>query len=112
MVVRIVHFTEEDNFMATPALSTNEIADAMKTLNGWELDGDMITKTYKFDNYLSGVAFAAAVGTVAEGLDHHPDLFIGWRKVKVSFTTHDAGNKISHKDVGAAQAVDKLGYPK
>ena len=45
-------------------------------------------------------------------MDHHPDLTIGYKKVKVSFTTHDAGSKVSAADVKAAKAVEALGYPK
>jgi len=94
------------------ALSNDAIAESLKSLDGWAHEDDMLTKTYKFDQYLAGVAFASAVGTVAEGLNHHPDLFIGWRKVKVSFTTHDADSKVTQKDVDAANAVESLGYPK
>ncbi len=94
------------------ALNDAQIVEALAALSGWERAEDKLTKTYEFDAYLAGVAFAAAVGTVCEGLDHHPDLFIGWRKVTVSFTTHDAGSKITQKDVDAAQAVEALGYPK
>jgi pterin-4a-carbinolamine dehydratase len=39
-------------------------------------------------------------------------MLIGWRKVTVSFTTHDAGSKLSAKDFAAAARVDALGYPR
>lgn len=98
--------------MAVEALSQSELGESLKSLPGWSLDGDMITKTYKFNNYLSGVAFAGAVGTLAEAHTHHPDMMIGWRKVTVSFTTHDAGSKITQKDIDIARAIEALGYPK
>jgi 4a-hydroxytetrahydrobiopterin dehydratase len=56
------------------------------------------------------LAFASAVGVVAEGLDHHPDILIGWRKVTVSFSTHSAGNKITSLDMEAAAAIEALPY--
>ena len=98
--------------MATPALNEAEIIENLTKLNDWERDGNTITKTFKFDAYLAGVAFASAVGVISEGLDHHPDMHIGWRKVTVSFTTHDAGNKLSKKDFVAAARIDALDYPK
>ena len=98
--------------MATPALSEAEIIESLSELKDWQHDGDTITKTFEFDAYLVGVAFASAVGVIAEGLDHHPDMVIGWRKVTVSFTTHDAGNKLSAKDFAAAKKIDALNYPK
>lgn len=98
--------------MATPALTDAEIAQHLERLNGWERDGDRIRKIFRLDSYMAGLALAAAIGTVCEGLDHHPDLFIGWRRVEVSFTTHDAGHRLSAKDFVAAEKVDALGYPR
>jgi 4a-hydroxytetrahydrobiopterin dehydratase len=98
--------------MAMPALSDADIEKKLADLRGWTRDEDMVTKTFTVESYMAGLAFAAAIGTVAEGMNHHPDLFIGWKKVKVSFTTHDAGSKISQKDIDAAAAIDALGYPR
>ena len=61
---------------------------------------------------MAGLAFASAIGTVCEARNHHPDMTIGWRKVTVSFTTHDAGSQLTDKDFDAAEAIDALGYPK
>jgi len=93
-------------------LSDSDITTAIATLTGWERVGDSLTKTYKFASYLAGIAFASAVGVLSEGEDHHPELTIGWRKVTVSYSTHDAGDKISQRDVDLAHAVEGLGYPK
>ncbi len=96
----------------TKAFSEAEISAGLAELKGWSREGDTLVKEFRFDNYLAGLAFASGVGVIAEGLDHHPDLSIGWRRVHVSFTTHDAGNKLSAKDFAAAAAIDALGYPR
>lgn len=98
--------------MPTPILSDAEIAARLAALPGWERDGDRITKTYRMDAYLAGLAFAAAIGTLAEAQDHHPELVIGWKRVTVRYSTHDAGDKITEKDLNAAAAVEALGYPR
>ncbi|HEX2623157.1 MAG TPA: 4a-hydroxytetrahydrobiopterin dehydratase, partial [Phototrophicaceae bacterium] len=67
---------------------------------------------YKFETYPDGLAFAAAAGVVAQGKDHHPDILIKWKKVTLTFSTHDAGNKITHKDLETAAAIEALGFPK
>lgn len=97
--------------MATPPLSDSDITTALETLNGWQRDGDAITKTFSFTSYLAGIAFASAVGVLSEGADHHPDLHIGWRKVTVRYNTHDAGGKITHKDIDLARAIEAMKYP-
>ena len=94
------------------ALSESEIAKGLAALDGWAREGDSLVKTFAFDSYLAGLAFASAVGVISEGLNHHPDLSIGWRRVAVSYTTHDAGNQLSAKDFAAAAAIDALDYPK
>jgi 4a-hydroxytetrahydrobiopterin dehydratase len=96
--------------MASVPLTDGEIIERLAALPGWRRDGDKIVKTYKLPSYMAGLAFASAVGTLAEGLDHHPDITIGWKKVTVSFTTHDAGNKITAKDCGAAAAIEALPF--
>jgi len=98
--------------MATTPLTDAEITEKLALLDGWKRDGDTLTKTFKLDSYMAGLALAATVGTIAEGFDHHPDLYIGYKTVKVSFTTHDAGHKISQKDVDAAATIDALPYPR
>ncbi len=94
------------------ALSEAEINAGLAELKDWSRDCDTLVKEFRFDSYLAGLAFASSVGVIAEGLNHHPDMTIGWRRVTVAFTTHDAGNKLSAKDFAAAAAIDGLGYPR
>jgi len=98
--------------MAITPLTDAEIHEGLARLRGWEQTGDALVKTFKLDSYMAGLALASAIGTIAEGLNHHPDLFIGYKTLRVSFSTHDAGNKISQNDLEAALAVDALNYPR
>jgi 4a-hydroxytetrahydrobiopterin dehydratase len=95
---------------ARKPMTDEAVAKALKTLHGWEHKNDTIEKTYSFSNYLAGLAFATTVGTLAEGLDHHPDILIKWHKVTVSFSTHDAGNKVTSTDIKAAEAIEALPF--
>ena len=58
---------------------------------GWEIEGGELVKVFKFGSYLEGVEFARKCGEVAEEMNHHPDLLIQWRKVRVSISTHSEG---------------------
>lgn len=98
--------------MSTTALNETQLEDALQSLNGWQAENKHLTKTFSLPSYMAGLAFASAVGTIAEGFDHHPDIMIAYKKVKVSFTTHDAGSQITQKDVDAARSIDALGYPR
>ena len=74
---------------------------------GWHRAGDEIEKTFSFDDYPSGLAFAVRVGFAAEKKDHHPELRISYGKVKVSWTTHDAGG-LTELDLALASVCDVL----
>ena len=94
--------------MAT-ALTDAQVAEALGKLTGWERNGDNLARTFTFDDYLAGVGFAAAVGMICEVRNHHPELLdVGYKKVVVEFTTHDAGSKITQNDIDVAAAINAL----
>lgn len=84
-------------------LSDDEIANRLP--DGWERDGDEIVRTYEFDDYLDGVAFATQVGEVAEEEFHHPEMTIGYEEVEVRLTSHEEGG-ITEKDLRMASLFD------
>ncbi len=88
--------------MADP-LSDDEIEERLP--DGWERDGDEIVRTYEFDAYLSGVAFASVVGEIAETEFHHPEITIGYEEVEVRFTTHEADG-ITEQDIDMAELLE------
>ena len=90
-----------------PKLTDAELTDALSTLPGWEVVDGQLSKTYEFGSYLSGVDFAVELANEAESRDHHPDLLITWRKVKVSLSTHSEGG-ITEKDTGLASFAEGL----
>lgn len=72
-------------------LSDDDIAKRLESLAGWTVDDGMLAREFVFDSYGRGVMFATACGHLADDLNHHPDLFIGYQKVRVALVTHDAG---------------------
>ena len=85
-------------------LTDNEVREALATLAGWVGDVNAIAAEYTFPSYEAGVAFAVQVALMAQRVDHHPDLTITWQRVRVTYSTHDAGG-VTHRDVEAARAV-------
>ncbi len=70
-------------------------------------EADALTRTFTFDDYAAGIAFAVRLGFAAEAKNHHPDLHIGWRRVQVVWSTHDAGG-ITALDTEMAERTDAL----
>lgn len=88
-------------------LSESDLVAELDQLQGWSLDGGMIAKVYRFDSYAAGVMFAAAAGQLADRLDHHPDLLIGYKTVRVSLMTHDAQG-ITAYDIQLARRIEAV----
>ncbi len=76
--------------------------------SGWIESGSAIEKEFTFSSYLDGARFAAKVAEKAEELDHHPEIAIRYKKVKITTTTHDQGNKVTEKDTNLASKIDAL----
>ncbi len=48
------------------------------------------------------------IGFLAEKADHHPDLDIRWRTVKVALSTHSDGG-LTNRDFDLATEIEALG---
>lgn len=94
----------------SPPLSPAEITAALAGLPGWATaaEGDAIEKTYKFANFRDALAFIVRLGFECEAMDHHPDLRNVYNRVTLRLNTHDAGNKITAKDVELAKRAEKV----
>ncbi len=68
--------------------TVEEASERLKELPGWVLQAASIQKEFRFKSYLAGLDFACSVGKIADLENHHPDLFIGWRRVRVEWSTH------------------------
>jgi len=87
-------------------------AEAQKhllNLPGWLLSDNKIEKEYKFKTYLEGLDFANKIGHIAEEQDHHPDILIGWRRVRLSLTTHSIKGLSENDFIMAAKAEEAYG---
>ncbi len=90
-----------------PLLSEAEITSALDVLPGWlHADGE-IEKTFECASFPDAIAFVVRIGFFAEKADHHPDLDVRWRKVRVALTTHDAGG-LTGKDLDLARRIEEV----
>ena len=92
---------------AMPLLDTAAVTDALAGLDGWSRTGDEIEKTYERASFPDAVAFVVRIGFFAEKADHHHDLDIRWRKVRVALSTHDQGG-ITDKDISLAREIEGI----
>ncbi len=92
-----------------PPLEGKELVRYEQDLgNEWKVvDGHHLEKTYRFENFRQALDFTVQLGELAEEINHHPDLCLGWGKVSVTLWTHKIGGLNEADFVWAAKA-DRL----
>jgi len=85
-------------------LTSQGVQDRLKAHSGWVLEGSAIRKLYTFKSFPDAIAFVTRLAFDCEKADHHPDLQVSYKKVTVSWTTHDAGGLTAMDFAGAEQS--------
>ena len=86
-------------------LTPDQITEALKTLPDWTFDGKGIRRQFSFQDFPEAVLFVSALVPGAEDADHHPDIEIHYKRVILSYSTHDEGG-LTQKDLDAAAMAD------
>ena len=95
------------NPMSTP-LNSDQIKLALSGLKHWRLEDDKLLMDIKLRNFSEALSFLVKVGIEAEKLNHHPEIHNIYNKVTLKLTTHDAGNRVTEKDIVLARAIENL----
>jgi 4a-hydroxytetrahydrobiopterin dehydratase len=91
--------------MAT--LGDEQVEQRLAELDGWQREGDAITKTFDRGDFVGSVRFVDAMVPPAEEMNHHPDVSISWNEVKVTLSTHSEGG-LTENDFALAAKIDGL----
>jgi 4a-hydroxytetrahydrobiopterin dehydratase len=68
-------------------------------------------KVYDLQAFKAASAVINQVGAVAEGLNHHPEIYNSWNRVTLRLCTHDAGGRLTEKDLTLARAIQSIPPP-
>lgn len=74
---------------------------------GWTVEGSVLRKQFEFDSYPRAALFCSAAAHVAEALDHHPDIHLGYGRVVVETWTHSS-NGLTEFDLELARRIEAL----
>jgi 4a-hydroxytetrahydrobiopterin dehydratase len=90
-----------------PRLSPELVAAALSDLPLWSGGVDGIERTLDLPSFRAAVEAVSMIADVAEQMDHHPDMDLRWRKLRVAVVTHSAGG-VTDLDLELARRVDAL----
>ena len=88
-------------------LSEPEILDKLPAAKGWERHGDMLVRSWQFPSCRRALEFVNLVAGLAETFDHHPDIVLSYRDVRLELSTHADGG-LTDRDFALAAEVNAL----
>jgi len=89
-------------------LVKEEIYQMLNDLKDWEWKEDKLKKSFQFSDFKQAMGFILRISYEAEAADHHPEIFNCYSRVEIGLNTHDAGGKVTQKDIDLAQKIEKL----
>lgn len=92
--------------MAEP-LDLNEV---LNRLPGWSKAEDprpAVVRELRFADFNAAFGFMTRVALQADKVDHHPEWFNVYDRVRILLTTHDAGG-VTERDLALARFIDSI----
>jgi 4a-hydroxytetrahydrobiopterin dehydratase len=90
-----------------PKLSEPEILERLPAAKNWERHGDMLVRSWQFPSFRRALEFVNGVAALAEKADHHPDIVLSYRTVRLELSTHAEGG-LTDRDFQFASDVNEL----
>ncbi len=103
----------DKNMMEKKSLTEEEIQVKLKELAPeWRLMKNekgipYIERVKHASTFMDGIEFVRRVAEKAEHNNHHPDIFINYKRISIRFWTHSAGG-VTLADLQMARKTDPL----
>jgi 4a-hydroxytetrahydrobiopterin dehydratase len=88
-------------------LSEAEIIERLPTAKGWDRHGDMLVRTWQFPSFRRAMEFVNHAAALLEKSDHHPDLIVQYRTVRIEMSTHDVGG-LTERDFALVAEINEI----
>lgn len=76
-------------------------------MDDWQEQDNALVREFELPSFPAAIEFVDRLADLAESEDHHPDIDIRYRRVRVSWSTHSAGG-ITAKDREMAERTSAL----
>ena len=88
----------------TELLSHDDILRSLVDLPAWRCFDRALRARFQAPSFAAAVELVDAAAADAERADHHPDIDIRWRTVRMELTTHAAGG-VTRRDLESAASI-------
>ena len=93
--------------MALEKLSDEQIRKELSNIPGWNVMNGKLHKDFVFKDFIDAFGFMSRAAIHIEKMNHHPEWFNVYNKIKVDLVTHDAGG-ITQNDISLAKILNSL----
>lgn len=93
--------------MAPSKLSEEEVKKELAVLEGWSIANGKLHKEFVFEDFVDAFGFMSRAAIHIEKMNHHPEWFNVYNKIKIDLVTHDAGG-ITQNDINLARTLNSL----
>jgi 4a-hydroxytetrahydrobiopterin dehydratase len=88
-------------------LSEAEILERLPKAKDWERHGDMLVRSWQFPSFRRAMEFVNQVAAQSDKADHHPDMIVSYRTVRLEMSSHDAGG-LTDRDFALAAEINEI----
>ena len=89
-------------------LEAAEIETALHKLKEWSGDEHGLKRKLVFQDFRGAMKFMQACIEGIEQRNHHPTWCNTYSSVDIQLNTHDAGNRVTEKDLDLAEFIDSI----
>ena len=93
--------------MTLVKLTGEQIQKELASLQGWSVVNGKLHKDFVFADFIEAFGFMSKASMHIEKMNHHPEWFNVYNKIKVELVTHDAGG-ITQNDINLARTLNSL----
>jgi len=93
--------------MALTKLTDDQIKKEIMSLSGWSVVNGKLHKDFVFQDFIEAFGFMSKAAIHIEKMNHHPEWFNVYNKIRVDLVTHDAGG-ITQNDINLARTLNSL----
>ncbi|VVC06307.1 Putative pterin-4-alpha-carbinolamine dehydratase [uncultured archaeon] len=93
--------------MVLTKLTNEQIETELTSLTGWSVLNGKLHKDFVFTDFIEAFGFMSKASIHIEKMNHHPEWYNVYNKIRIYLTTHDAGG-ITQNDINLARILNSL----
>lgn len=91
-------------------VTEDDIVRRLQELPDWHRSENAIVRTLRLASFADAIALVVRIAALAEAADHHPDIDIRFRTIRLTLTTHDEGG-LTDRDFSLARQIEQAAAP-